>query len=157
MSVETRDSVEESRVALDAQQLRACLTWPSGPLAHLFVVAETDSTNADALAALRSGARVAHLSAYLADHQRAGRGRAGRAWVTPPGTSLTMSVVLRPEVARGLFAWVPLLAGLAVVRALAGLGVIASLKWPNDVVVESEGGDEVPVWGASLKVAGILF
>jgi BirA family biotin operon repressor/biotin-[acetyl-CoA-carboxylase] ligase len=156
MSVETRDSIEDSRLALDGQQLLACLTWPSGPLAQLAVVAETDSTNADALAAVRSGARVPHLSAFLADHQRAGRGRGGRVWVTPPGTSLTMSVVLRPEVARGSFAWVPMLAGLAVVRAIAGVGVSARLKWPNDVVVESDDADEVRGWGTSRKVAGIL-
>jgi BirA family biotin operon repressor/biotin-[acetyl-CoA-carboxylase] ligase len=156
MSVETRDSLEDSRLALDGQQLLACLTWPSGPLAHLTVVSETDSTNADALAALRSGARVPHLSAFLADHQRAGRGRAGRAWVTPPGTSLTMSVVVRPEVARASFAWVPLLAGLAVVRALAALGVSARLKWPNDVVVDLEDADEIAGWGTTRKVAGIL-
>ena len=156
MSVETHDSIEESRLALDGQQLLACLTWPGGPLAQLAVVSETDSTNSDALAALRSGARVPHLSAFVADHQRAGRGRGGRAWVTPPGTSLTMSVVLRPEVARASFVWVPMLAGLAVVRAIAGLGVSARLKWPNDVVVESDGPDEVPGWGTSRKVAGIL-
>ncbi len=156
MSVETRDSIEESRLALDGQQLLACLTWPSGPLAHLTVVPETDSTNADALVALRSGARVPHFSAFVADHQRAGRGRSGRAWVTPPGTSLTMSVVLRPEVARAAFAWVPMLSGLAVVRALAGLGVSARLKWPNDIVVDFQDADEVPGWGYSRKVAGIL-
>ena len=156
MSVATHDSIEESRLALDGQQLLACLTWPSGPLAQLTVVSETESTNSDALAALRSGARVPHLSAFLADHQRAGRGRGGRAWVTPPGTSLTMSVVLRPEVARASFVWVPMLAGLAVVRAIAGLGVSARLKWPNDVMVDFEDADDLPGWGTSRKVAGIL-
>ncbi len=134
----------------------ACLTWPSGPLSRLTTVAETASTNSDALAAIRSGARVPHFSAYLADHQSAGRGRAGRVWETPPGTSLTLSVVLRPEVARASFVWVPMLAGLAVVRALAGLGVAARLKWPNDVVVDFDDDAELPGWGASRKIAGIL-
>ena len=156
MSVETRDSIEESRLALDGQQLTACLTWPSGPLAHLTVVAESDSTNTDALAAIRSGARVPHFSAFVADYQRAGRGRSGRTWETPPGTSLTMSIVLRPEVARASFVWVPMLSGLAVVRALAGLGVSARLKWPNDVVVDSVDAEDVPGWGTDRKVAGIL-
>ena len=156
MSVETRDSIEESRLALDGQQLTACLTWPSGPLARLSVVPETDSTNTDALAAIRSGARVPHFSAFVADFQRAGRGRSGRTWETPAGTSLTMSIVLRPEVARASFVWVPMLSGLAVVRALAGLGVSARLKWPNDVVVDSVDGEDVPGWGTDRKVAGIL-
>ncbi len=136
-------------------QLRACLTWPSGPLARLTVVPESDSTNSDALAALRSGARVPHFSAFVSDFQRAGRGRSGRTWETPPGTSLTTSIVLRPEVARASFVWVPMLSGLAVVRALAGLGVSARLKWPNDVVVDSDDG-EIPGWGTDRKVAGIL-
>lgn len=156
MSVETRDSVEESRLALDARQLVACLTWPSGPLARLTIVPETDSTNSDALASLRSPAGVAHLSAFVTDHQRAGRGRSGRTWETPQGTSLTMSVVLRPEVARASFIWVPMLAGLAVVRALAGLGVSARLKWPNDVMVDIDDADDIPGWGTGRKVAGIL-
>ena len=156
MSVDTRDSIDESRLALDGQQLTACLTWPSGPLARLAVVPETDSTNTDALAAIRSGARVPHLSAFVADFQRAGRGRSGRTWETPAGTSLTMSIVLRPEVARASFVWVPMLSGLAVVRALAGLGLSARLKWPNDVVVDSVDGEDVPGWGTDRKVAGIL-
>jgi len=156
VSVDTRDSIDESRLALDGQQLTACLTWPSGPLARLAVVPETDSTNTDALAAIRSGARVPHLSAFVADFQRAGRGRSGRTWETPAGTSLTMSIVLRPEVARASFVWVPMLSGLAVVRALAGLGLSARLKWPNDVVVDSIDGEDVPGWGTDRKVAGIL-
>jgi BirA family biotin operon repressor/biotin-[acetyl-CoA-carboxylase] ligase len=156
VSVETRDSIEESRLALDGMQLGACLTWPSGPLARLTVVPESDSTNSDALTALRSGARVPHFSAFVSDFQRAGRGRSGRTWETPPGTSLTMSFVLRPEVARASFVWVPMLSGLAVVRALAGLGVSARLKWPNDVVVDSDDGEDVPGWGTDRKVAGIL-
>jgi BirA family biotin operon repressor/biotin-[acetyl-CoA-carboxylase] ligase len=156
MSVETRDSVEDSRLDLDARQLTACLTWPSGPLARLTIVAETDSTNSDALAALRSPGSVPHLSAFLAEHQRAGRGRSGRTWETASRTSLTVSVVLRPEVARASFVWVPMLAGLAVVRALAGLGVSARLKWPNDVIVDTGDTDELPGWGTGRKVAGIL-
>jgi BirA family transcriptional regulator, biotin operon repressor / biotin---[acetyl-CoA-carboxylase] ligase len=156
VSVETRDSIDESRLALDGRQLTACLTWPSGPLARLSVVPETDSTNSDALAAIRSGARVPHFSAFVADFQRAGRGRSGRTWETPAGTSLTMSIVLRPEVARTAFVWVPMLAGLAVVRALAGLGLRARLKWPNDVVLDSGDGEDVPGWGTDRKVAGIL-
>lgn len=156
MSVETRDSVEDSRLALDARQLVACLTWPSGPLARLTIVPETDSTNSDALAALRSAPRVPHFSAFLTEHQRAGRGRSGRTWETPKGTALTVSVVLRPEVARASFVWVPMLAGLAVVRALAGLGVSARLKWPNDVIVDIDDADDIPGWGTGRKVAGIL-
>jgi len=156
VSAEARDTVEESRCALDPQRLRAGLTWPSGPLARLSVVAESASTNSDALAALRSSSPPPHLSAFVADHQTAGRGRAGRTWETPAGTSMTASIVLRPEVARSAFGWVPMLVGLAAVRAFAALGIAARLKWPNDVVVETDDVDDIPGWGTERKIAGIL-
>jgi len=68
----------------------------------------------------------------VADEQTAGQGTRGRRWHAPPGTSLLASWVFRPAPAEpALFA---LLAGVAVARALEGLGVEgAHLKWPNDV------------------------
>jgi len=71
-------------------------------------------------------------SVVVADHQTAGLGTRGRSWQAPSGTSLLGSWVFRPAPAEpGLFA---LLAGVAVARALARLGMTdASLKWPNDV------------------------
>ncbi len=79
----------------------------------------------------------------VADHQTAGQGTRGRSWDAPPGTSLLASWLFRPAPAEpGLFA---LLAGVAVARALARLGMTeTSLKWPNDV----EAGRK--------KVAGVL-
>jgi BirA family transcriptional regulator, biotin operon repressor / biotin---[acetyl-CoA-carboxylase] ligase len=82
---------------------------------------------ARALAAAGSGPAV-----VVADHQTAGQGTRGRSWDAPAGTSLLASWLFRPAPAEpGLFA---LLAGVAVARALARLGMgDASLKWPNDV------------------------
>ena len=79
------------------------------------------------LAAAGSGPTV-----VVADHQTAGQGTRGRSWEDPAGTSLLGSWLFRPALAEpGLFA---LLAGVAVARALARLGMgDASLKWPNDV------------------------
>ena len=79
------------------------------------------------LAAAGSGPSV-----VVADHQTAGQGTRGRSWQAPAGTSLLGSWLFRPAPAEpGLFA---LLAGVAVVRALARSGMgEASLKWPNDV------------------------
>lgn len=96
-----------------------------------------------------------HLSAYVADHQTAGRGRAGRSWATPDRAALTGSYVLRPSTAREDYGWAPLVAGLATVRALRRMGVGAFLKWPNDVVVE-HGARDIPEWGRWRKVVGIL-
>ncbi|MEO6789724.1 MAG: biotin--[acetyl-CoA-carboxylase] ligase, partial [Ornithinibacter sp.] len=82
----------------------------------------------------------------VAEHQDAGRGRLGRGWTTTPGTSLAVSALV-PSPASGP-SWVPLLAGLAVHRAVAEVsGVRTSLKWPNDVLVPGNG---------DRKLAGLL-
>ena len=110
--------------------------------------AETESTNLDA----RTGV---HGDVFTADYQTAGRGRLDHKWLSPPGTNLTMSVVLSVEgLAPDRVATLPLVAGLAVAKALRGLvrerkdlrretGDL-KLKWPNDVLL----GDK--------KIAGIL-
>ncbi len=100
-----------------------------------------------------------HLSALLAEHQTAGRGRSGRGWVTPPGSALTASVLLRPRVPRERLPWLTLLAGLAVVRAVRaperGRASAVGIKWPNDVLV-TDAGPELAEWGRARKLAGIL-
>lgn len=82
----------------------------------------------------------------VAERQDAGRGRLGRSWTTTPGTGLAVSVLVPPPVSGP--SWVPLLAGLAVHRAVAEVArVETSLKWPNDVLVPGD---------ADRKVAGLL-
>ncbi len=73
------------------------------------------------------GAGPGHV--VLADEQSEGRGRFGRAWLSPSGGFYATYVVEQhPRIA--------LVAGVAVLRALDRYGVSASLKWPNDVIVE---------------------
>ncbi len=94
----------------------------------------TDSTNTDALAAARSGAP--HGSVYLADEQRAGRGRGDHAWHSAAGVGLYVSVLLRPPIPAARLPLLPLAAGLAAaeaIRAVAGLTV--DLRWPNDLLI----------------------
>lgn len=128
---------------------------PAG-LGRVQVVPRTGSTSADLVAAAADEDAWPDRSVLVADHQVAGRGRAGRTWVTEPGTAVTFSVLLRPRVPVDRFGWVPLLGGLAVVRALGRLEVAAALKWPNDVLVAPPGADEVDGWGRWRKVAGVL-
>ncbi|MBO0826896.1 MAG: biotin--[acetyl-CoA-carboxylase] ligase [Streptosporangiales bacterium] len=108
------------------------------------VVASTASTNADVVAAASRGEPAGLVE--VARHQTSGRGRLGRGWVTPPGTALTYSVLLRPApVPATRWSWLPLLTGCAVVAAVRDVtGVRAGLKWPNDVQV------------GERKLAGIL-
>ena len=92
----------------------------------------------------------------VADVQTAGRGRLGRAWVSPPRAALTFSVLLRPAaVPRARLGWLPLLAGVAVAAAVRDIaGVDAQLKWPNDVLAGPRPGPGTPVGPG--KLAGIL-
>ena len=86
----------------------------------------------------------------VADRQTAGRGRLGRVWESPVGTSLTMSMRLPlPGVGHSLAGVVPLAAGLAALRTVLAVGADPSrveLKWPNDLMDP----------GTGRKIAGIL-
>lgn len=128
---------------LDEDLLRRQLLRPGGRWTRLDVVPRTGSTNADLAAAARTGAPDG--SVLVTDFQDAGRGRQGRTWVAPRGTSVAMSVLLRPAADPGRWTWLPLIAGLAVVEAVHRTAdVPAVLKWPNDVLV------------ADRKLCGIL-
>jgi BirA family transcriptional regulator, biotin operon repressor / biotin---[acetyl-CoA-carboxylase] ligase len=131
---------------------------PTGALGrpHLHL-RRTDSTNERARALAIAGAP--HGTLVTADEQTAGRGRQGRRWTAPPGSSLLMSLVLRPGPPSGVpptSAWppaaLPLAAGVAVcdVADRSQLGERALVKWPNDVVVARARG------GGLAKLAGIL-
>lgn len=104
------------------------------------VLDEVGSTNAELAARATAGA-LADFSVLVTGNQTAGRGRLGRNWTAPPGTTLAVSVF----VAGAASGWLPLLAGLAMQRSVTALvpGTVG-LKWPNDVQVEG------------LKVAGLL-
>ena len=78
------------------------------------------------------------------DHQLEGRGRLGRRWEDVPGRSLLFSLLLQPPVPMALWPELSLVAGESVARALREIGVGASLRHPNDVVV------------AGRKVVGVL-
>ena len=140
---------------LTAADVAAALT--ALPVGRVEVVERTGSTSSDLVVAVTADPGAwPDRSVLVADHQAAGRGRAGRTWQTPPGAALTASVLLRPAVPLTRWGWVPLLAGLAAVRALRALCADAVLKWPNDVLVTAPDGAELAGWGARRKVAGVL-
>lgn len=72
----------------------------------------------------------------IADEQTAGKGRGGRHWVTPPGSAIAFTLVLRPQMEPARISMVTLVMGLAVVKAVRDLfDLDAGIKWPNDAVV----------------------
>jgi BirA family biotin operon repressor/biotin-[acetyl-CoA-carboxylase] ligase len=96
--------------------------------------AEIESTNTYLSDQARSGAPEGTVA--VADHQTAGRGRLDRRWEAPPGASLLMSVLFRPDLAAAelhLGTAAVALAALAACHEVAG--VEATIKWPNDVMV----------------------
>lgn len=106
------------------------------------VVEETGSTNADLLK------RAAALSAPLllvARNQTAGRGRAGRSWLSSSEGSLTFSLAWRFDGGLPRLTGLPLAVGVALAETLERLGVQVGLKWPNDVLRDGD------------KLAGILI
>ena len=107
---------------------------------------ETDSTNTRALEWIFDGAPEYGL--VIAGSQTAGRGRAGRKWITTQDASIAMSLILHPTKEEqqhyGLF---PLLGGLAVVHTMHSTLNIqnSQVKWPNDVLIDRK------------KIAGVLL
>lgn len=134
------------RPPIDASRLRALLIRPGSLWTSLRVVGHTESTNADVAELAGLGATEGLIE--VAEFQTAGRGRYGhRQWLSPPGSGLLVSLLLRPEVPRPNWSWLPLLAGTALAEAVKAVcGVDAGLKWPNDVVVGAE----------ARKLAGLL-
>ena len=134
-------SAAESVPPFRLSRVRTSLGKPSRWDLHY--LERTGSTNDDARAAAGEGA--VEGTVFLAGFQTAGRGARGRSWQSPPGGSLLMSVVLRPERAPAVAA----LTSLGVLALVEGLrtatGVEARIKWPNDAVIHDR------------KVGGILI
>jgi BirA family biotin operon repressor/biotin-[acetyl-CoA-carboxylase] ligase len=117
------------------------------------VVAQTGSTNADLLA---RAATLRQPLLLIAENQTAGRGRAGRSWLSSAGGSLTFSLAWHfaggPQHLSGL----PLAVGVALAETLARLGVQVQLKWPNDllkdgnklagILIETQAGNDAGTW-----------
>ena len=104
---------------------------------------EIDSTNREARDRAREGAREGTV--VLADFQSRGRGRLGRAWESPSGANVYLSVILRPPIPPPAAPQITLLAGVSAARALSHVsGLECRVKWPNDIFLRGK------------KMAGIL-
>lgn len=146
---------------LDLETLRYHLPAATqAALAGLEVLDRVDSTNLR-LMKCRDIA-MGRFCACLAEEQTAGRGRHGRTWISPRGTSLCLSLGIRLEPMEGVPGALPLALGVAVAETLRGFGARGiALKWPNDIyargaklggiLVESRRGSR----GPGILVAGL--
>ena len=105
------------------------------------VVAETGSTNADLLARLDT---LDGPLLRIAENQTAGRGRAGRSWLSAPGAALMFSLAWRFKGPLHRMTGLPMAVGVALAETIASLGVPVQIKWPNDLLRDGK------------KLAGIL-
>lgn len=121
-------------------------------LGHSYHYVTTISSTNDALkqrAAQGKASEPPTGTVLATDYQSQGRGRLDRRWEAPPGTSLMLSLLLRPNWPAAQSLWLTMMAGLAAAEAIeALLPLPISLKWPNDLGVELAG-----VWH---KLGGLL-
>lgn len=104
---------------------------------------ETDSTNNRAKDSGEKGGT--HGTLFVADRQVAGKGRRGRAWESPAGTSIYMTILLYPDMLPTKAPQLTLLMALAVAEGIRKVtGIKTGIKWPNDIVIHGK------------KVCGIL-
>jgi len=103
------------------------------PFASIEYREETGSTNADAAQLLGDDSYGGHT--IVAEFQRHGAGRKGRAWHAMPGTALLFSTILPRKVAVDRLWLVPFWVALAVRAGLRECGVPATLQWPNDLLL----------------------
>lgn len=104
---------------------------------------ETDSTNNRAKDAGEKGGE--HGTLFVADRQVAGKGRRGRSWDSPAGTSIYMTILLHPDMLPSKAPRLTLLMALAVAEGIQKVtGLETQIKWPNDIVIHGR------------KVCGIL-
>ncbi len=110
---------------------------------HVVYHEAIDSTNTLAKALAQRGAEEGTL--VIAEEQTAGRGRLGRRWLAPRGSSLLFSLIFRPDLPAERAQGLTMVCGLGTCQAISALsGLPAKLKWPNDVVLHGR------------KVGGIL-
>lgn len=103
---------------------------------------EVDSTNEWAKKLGKDGA--VHGTLAVTEYQSAGKGRLGRRWTAPVGSSVMMTILLRPDIDPQYAPMLTVVMGLSVAQAVQKMGVDTSIKWPNDVVVSKK------------KICGIL-
>ena len=103
----------------------------------------TDSTNEDVWESLQDEIDEGFL--VITDQQKRGRGRRGNNWLSEPGSSLTFSFLIKPQLPMERIGLLSLITGVAVAKGISQFSQLdCKLKWPNDIILNGK------------KVGGIL-
>ncbi|MCH4564419.1 biotin--[acetyl-CoA-carboxylase] ligase [Halomonas sp. EGI 63088] len=121
-------------------------------LTRLFVEETLPSSNAFIHERFEQGA--GHGEVCLVEQQSEGRGRRGRAWTTPWGRSLMLSLGWRFESGVAVLEGLSLAIGVVLARVLESRGARPLLKWPNDVLLESPQGELGKLAGILVEISG---
>lgn len=124
-------------------EIKIPISGSSGSTWTLHNFDTVDSTNRVAADLAKEGRAEGQV--ILADHQDSGRGRLDREWIASPGTSVLMSILLRPKFPTEFFFLITSALALAASQTVRSkFSIPCQLKWPNDVMVDDR------------KIAGIL-
>lgn len=100
---------------------------------------ETDSTNTRAKELGDAGDKKDHGTLFVADRQIAGKGRRGRAWESPSGSSIYMTLLLHPDILPSKASELTLIMALAVEEGIEKVtGMKPGIKWPNDIILSGK-------------------
>lgn len=117
---------------LDAEKISSEIAPGIRSVLSLTVLDEVDSTNAEVIRQWQAG--NSSIPVCIADCQTAGRGRRGKAWQSPRGENLYLSMGLTFHGGFAVLDGLSLVLGVAVANALESLGAESiGLKWPNDI------------------------
>ncbi len=110
---------------------------------RIYYFRTTTSTQDEARRLAEGGAPEGTI--VLAEEQTAGRGRLGRAWISPPGSSILMSIIFRPTLLLTQAHRLTMITSLSIAEAIENLTPLkVAIKWPNDILL------------AGKKAGGIL-
>jgi len=127
-------------VITDSEILSQLYTKEMGK--HIYFYEQIESTNNVARLLAEQGA--VHGSLVITGVQTGGKGRLGRSWISPKDEGISMTLILKPQLAPVNASMLTLVAALAVSDAIKLAGLSCAIKWPNDIVIGNK------------KVCGIL-
>ena len=145
--------MKRGRPALDPSLILSELAKTSSKWLNIKVFEQVESTNDLAISQL-SQVPIDSVLVVTADEQLKGRGRLQREWHSPFGAGIALSIAIPAKLFSCEISAIPLLAGIAANDCLKNLGANAKLKWPNDLMIETDSFELNKVGGILVQRQG---